>query len=332
MRALVTGATGFIGSRLVKRLVETGYEVRAFVRESSELGALVSLPIEIMRGDVRNAPDVERAVDECDLVFHLAVVRGRRDLTVGATEIVARAAARAGVARFVFPSSTRVYGLTSKRLINEATPIRPDASHGGFKAECEKLLLDRRAGNGPPVVIARLPLVLGSGDTAWRDVFLAVASGRFRCIGAGRNHCHPVDVSDAAEGLLLCGTVPGIEGRIYIIAGAEPRPLREIIGCIGRLFGVSTSRSVIPAVALHCYRLLNSIVFACGGPDLPRFDRVQLFLQDYRFDLSRARTELRYVPKVSLEQTLRQTGNWYRDQGYLSVRERQAVPASRNEG
>lgn len=317
MKTLVTGATGFIGYRLVKRLLELGHEVRAFARESSDLSALEPLRIEIMRGDVRDAHDVGRAVDGCALVFHLAIVRGNRQITIGGTENVARAAARAGVGRLVFPSTTRVYGAASGGPINEATPISPEASHGRFKAECEKRLLDRHASDGLPVVIARLPLVLGSGGSAWRDVFQAIASGRFRRIGAAHNHYHPVDVADAVEGLLLCGTVPGIEGRIYVIAGPESRPLAEIIGYLESTLGVKTSPSRIPAIALHAYRLVNRAVLACGGGGLPRFNRVQLFLQDFTFDLSRARNELGYVPKVGIEETLRQTSDWYRKQGCL---------------
>jgi farnesol dehydrogenase len=329
---LVTGATGFIGGHLVPRLIATGYEVRALARASSRAEALRSAGVDVVHGDVLNARDVDRAVEDCRVVFHLAVARGSRDVILGGTDNVARAAARAGVSRVVFASSTRVYGLTRQRRIDEGTPIKPDSRYGRFKAEAERVLLDHQEGGGAPVVIARLPLVLGLGGHAWQGTIQAVESGRFRLIGAGTNHYHPVDVSDVADGLLLCGTVKGIEGRIYILAGDESRPLRAVIASLEHLLGTRTPRSAIPAIALRAYALLNAMVAACGGPTLPRFDRAQLFLQDFSFDISRARAELGYVPKVSVDETLRRTVSWYREQGRLTVGGPRTAATSAHEG
>lgn len=320
MKVLVTGAAGFIGSHLVARLIAEGHAIRALVRASTAAQRLDPSYVEIVRGDACNSQDVERAMDGCHLVFHMAVVRGNRDITVGGAKTVARAAVRTGVRRLVFPSSTRVYGLSRQGTLDERTPVRPDSAHGRFKAEAEQAILESPAKN-PVAVIARLPLVLGPGGSAWRGVVQAVASGRFRLIGAGNNHYHPADVSDVIDGLLLCGTVRGIEGRTYILAGAESRPLRDIIAMLATLLDVTTSRSAIPAPLLRAYGRLNGMAVATAGRDLPLVERVQLFLQDYRFDLTRARSELGYSPRITIEEMLRRTVDFYRQRGFLPVRE-----------
>jgi nucleoside-diphosphate-sugar epimerase len=319
MKVLVTGAGGFIGSHLVARLLAEGHSTRALMRASTDARRFDPSAVEIVRGDVCNPQDVERAMDGCHLVFHLAVVRGNRDITVGGTTTVARAAARTGVGRLVFPSSTRVYGLSRRGALDERTRLRPDSAHGRFKAAAEQAIRTSLA-KTPVAVIARLPLVLGPGGGAWRGVFQAVASGRFRLIGTGDNHCHPADVSDVIDGLLLCGTVRGIEGRTYILAGAEPRRLREIIATLASLLDVTTSRVAFPAPLLRAYGRLNGIAVRTTGRDLPLFERVQLFLQDYRFDLTRARTELGYSPRISIEEMLQRTLDSYRQQGVLPLR------------
>ena len=314
------------------RLLEAGNQVRVFVRESSNVEALDLSRVEVVRGDLRNLLDVERAVNGCHLVFHLAVVRGDRELSVVATKNLACAAARSGVTRLVFPSSTRVYGMRANHGIDEQTPVHPDSRHGRLKLEAERRLLECDAHGPTRVVIARLPLVLGPGGTAWRGVVHTVASGRFRWIGRGDNLCHPVDVSDVVEGLSQCGTAPGIEGRVYLLGGPEARPLRAMIDRVAALLGVATSTSGIPATALHVYKRFNPVALACSGRDLPRFTHVQLFLQDSALVISRARMDLGYAPRIGVDEMLRRTvASYCRDQR-LPMHGWQTSPTSAKEG
>jgi nucleoside-diphosphate-sugar epimerase len=315
MMAFVTGATGFIGRPLVRRLVEAQCTVKALVRETSDASELESPAIEIVRGDMRSRADMERAIDGCELVFHLAVDRDHREVILAGAANIAHAAALAGVARIVFTSSTGVYRRIRHGLVDENTPIGPDPGYHAFQAEAERIFLDRWSSGGSPVVIARVTS-LGPGGPSWRGVFQAIAAGSFRMIGPGKNHYQPMDVSDAVEGLFRCGTVPGIEGRTYIIAGNQPHRLHEIIRAIEKELGVTTSKSAIPITALRAYRVLNNLVLACTGRKLPRHDRASFFLYDRSFDVSRARAELGYSPKVNLEEMVRRVADSYRDQGY----------------
>jgi nucleoside-diphosphate-sugar epimerase len=137
-------------------------------------------------------------------------------------------------------------------------------------------------------------------------------------IGDGRNHFQPIDVSDVVEGLLRCGTVPRIEGRIYILAGDRPHRLQEIVRVIERELGVTSSKSAIPLAVLRAYRALNNLVVASTGRNLPRHDRASFFLYDRSFDVSRARTELGFTAEVDLEEIIRRAADSYRERGYLA--------------
>lgn len=316
MKVLVTGATGFIGSHLVRRLVATECTVRALVRGSSNCAAIESPAVDIVRGDMSNRADVAQAAEGCDLLFHLAVDRGSRDSILAGAANVADAAARAGATRIVFTSSAGVYRKVRQGLVNEDTPIRPDPGYHSFQAEAEEILLDHAARGGSRVVIARVTS-LGPNSPPWLGVFQAIATGRFRLIGDGKNRYQPMDVSDLVEGLVRCGTVPGIEGRTYILAGDRPYRLREIVRVIEREVGATTSRSAIPITFLRLYQGLGNLLLARTGRKLPRQDRAAFFLYDRSFDLSRARAELGYSPEVGLEETVRRAAETFRAQGLL---------------
>ncbi len=325
MNVLVTGATGFIGPHLVGRLVQEGYRVRALTRPGTDASGLESLGVEVVRGDVRDPGTVGRAVANCQLVFHLAARTSHGNLpakdiysiNVEGTANVVHAAAQANITRLVFASTARVYGIIKNWNVNEETPVKPDSAYPESKAQAEQVALSYYVRHGLPVVIARITSVFEPGSKSWLGLFQSIAAGRFRLIGPGDNYHHPGDVSDIVEGLFLCGAVKGIEGRTYILTGDEPLPLRDMIRLIQDELGVTAMRRSVLAAPLRLYKLFNGVVRSCGGGWLPRFDRVEFFLNDRIFDQSRARNELGYTPKVSLKEAIHRTAGWYRERGYL---------------
>lgn len=327
MNVLVTGATGFIGRHLVERLTAAREHVRAFVRPTTNAAWLDSLGVEVVRGDIGDARAIERAVDGCEVVFHLAAkteaagLLSRQDVQVTniqGTENVARAAVRAGIERLVFCSSVAVYGRIAKnQLIDENTETNTDSPYGESKVRGEQVVLSARQRSGLPVVVVRISTVWGPGTTSWLGLFRSIASGHFRLIGKGTNYHHIVDVSDVVEGLLLCGSVKGIEGRTYILAGSESVQLSKLVKMIGEEVGVPRFPANLPAAPLHVYKVLDRMAVALIGRQLPRADRLALFLGDRTFDISRSRQELDYVPRVRTKDTIRRMADWFRAQGYL---------------
>jgi nucleoside-diphosphate-sugar epimerase len=213
MNILVTGATGFIGPHLAKRLVQEGYHVRALVRPVTNASALESLGVEIVRGDVRDSRAVERAITSCPLVFHLAArtshgnlpAKDIHSINVEGTAHVAHAAAHAGIARLVLSSTTRVYGIIKNRAVDERTPVKPDSPYPESKVQAERIVLSHHAYHGLLVVVARITSVFGPGSKSWLGLFQSIAAGRFRLLGAGDNYTSlRSGATDGAGGVAHC--------------------------------------------------------------------------------------------------------------------------------
>lgn len=326
MTTLVTGATGLVGRHLVERLAPQG-GVRVLARASTDVSELEALGVEIVRGDLRDATALARAVAGCTLVYHLAArtavervaSRTYREVNVVGTRNVACAAAASGVERLVLSSTVGVYGMTIEdHTITEVTAPRPDSPYGRSKLAAERTLRARGAGEGLPVVIARLASVFGPRARSWLGLFRSVASGRLRLVGGGRNYHHPVDVSDAVEGLLRCGTLDAASGRTYILAGPEPVPLAEMLAVIAEeLQAPPPGRSVLPEASLRLYRRFHRLAFPLGLERLPRFDRVEFFLGNRIFDTTLACRELGYEPRIGVRAMIARTAEWFCGQGLL---------------
>ncbi len=327
MQVLVTGATGFIGRHLVGRLVSDGHRVRALVRQGTEADWADPLGIEVVRGDLCDPAAVEKAATNCRLIFHLAAkteslgLLTRDDVeaaNVHGTEQVVQAAKRAGVERLVFCSSVAVYGRVAKdRILNEDTETNPDSPYGESKVRGEQIVLSARQREGLSVVIARISTVWGPGNVSWLGLFRSIASGRFRLIGSGANRHHLADVSDVVEGLVSCGWANEADGHTYILSGPESVPLKTLVELVGEEVGVRDFQAPFPAAPLQIYRVLDGIAVSLIGRKLPRADRLALFLGDRTFDLSRARRELGYVPRIHPRETIHRMAEWYRAQGIL---------------
>lgn len=317
MNALVTGATGFIGTHLVERLLAGGVRVRALVRPTSDTSLLESRGVELVRGDVRDPEAVGRAVAGCGVVYHLAKApRGSpapilRAVNGEGAGHVARAAARAGVGRLVLAGSAAVYGGDLRgRLVGEDSPLRPDSEYARSKALGERQV---RESGLAGAVVARIGTVLGPGAAPWQRLFADIERGRFRMPGEGVNRHHLVDVADIAEGLLLCGSTPGIEGRVYNLAAAEPIRLVEMVRQIAVELGVTAAPRVLPEAPLRWYRGLSGLIGRLTGRGLPRAEGIAYLLSDRVLDISRACRELGYAPRIGPQEAIGRTAAWYRE-------------------
>ena len=274
MNVLVTGATGFIGCHLIERLTHEEGRIRALVLPEEDASALEPLGIEIVRGDVRDYQTVKRAAANCQLIFHLAAKteasrpprNALEEVNIQGTANVARAALHVGAGRLVFCSSGALYGRAIKnRSINEDTIPTPDSAYGKSKLLAERILLSHHQRDGLPVVVARTSAVFGPRAMSWLNLFQTIASGRFRLIGAGDCHYHVADVLDVVEGIALCGSVKGVEGRTYVIAGSESVRLRDLIQTIGEEVGVTRLPMNLPAGPFRLYEIANRHVYSWTG-------------------------------------------------------------------
>lgn len=325
MQVLVTGATGFIGSHLVEHLVERGYRVRALLRPSSDASQVEALGVDVVRGDLRDAAAVQRAVAGCAHVYHLAALTARHDGThapfqatnVDGTEHVARAALQAGVARMVHGSTGGVYGFTTHGVIDERRPLRPNSPYRTTKAAAESVVQSYYRQHALPVVTARFTSVIGPRSMSWLGLFRAVAAPPFRIIGSGENHFPLCPVGDLVNGLCLCAETPGIAGETFLLASQETITLNRFLEAIAQALDVAPPITHLPALPFRLYHGLGMALYRHTGIELPRAHLYEFFLASRRFDISRAKQRLGYQPKVPLLTAIQDMAGWYRRAGYL---------------
>jgi nucleoside-diphosphate-sugar epimerase len=322
---LVTGATGFTGGHLAYALRQAGHPVRALVRPGAAVGTLRALGVELVEGDLCTRDDVVRAAVGVERIYHIAAVfrtAGHPDslyheVNVRGTEHVLEAADRHRVARTIHCSTIGVHGDIKEIPCNEDSPFNPGDIYQETKLEGElrvRAALDR----GLPGVIFRPAGIYGPGDLRFLKLFKSVHNRSFRMFGSGKTLWHPVYVADLVDGIILCGEHPAALGRTFILAGPRYVTLSELVAQIANVVGVPPPRGRLPywpllAGAIVCEELCRPFGI---DPPLHR-RRVAFFVKNRAFCIERAKRELGYSPKVDLAEGVRQTAQWYFEQGHL---------------
>jgi len=227
---LVTGATGKVGSHFVPRLLQRQHNVRLLVRRAEQAAAFQKLGAEVIVGDLNQPESLASAVAGVQIVVHLAAYfRGTDQERIRATNengalALANVSLSAGVERFVFTSTSNVYGTGLNRPGREDDPLQPTATYPQSKVAAEQTLLELYRTRGLGLRILRLSFVYGEGDTHVHDSLPIF--GEWQWHPAKRLHMvHHADVSQA---LLRAVATAGIDGQIYNVADDAPMSLAEL--------------------------------------------------------------------------------------------------------
>lgn len=328
MRVLVTGAAGFTGGHLVRYLASEGDAVRALVRDRTKAPSFEGLPttVEVVEGDLTNAESLTQAVSGIDVVYNIAARYREASLPAAAYRAVNATAVAtlvelshgAGVGRVVHCSTVGVHGDIEKPPASEDAPLRPGDVYQETKLEGEqvgRLAADRL---GQDLVIARPTGIYGPGDRRLFKVFGGVARRRFVMLGRGRNFYHLTHVEDLAMGFRLCGTVPAAAGRTYLLGGGEVTTLAELVAIVADVAGVPAPRLRLPVGPVWLAGAACEAICAPLGIEPPLYRRrVDFFRKSRAFDISRARQELGYSPRIGLREGIGRTLEWYRAQGWI---------------
>lgn len=328
MKALVTGGGGFLGGAIVRRLVERGDTVRCLQR--GRYSSLDALGVEQIRGDIAEPLVVEQAVEGCEIVFHVAAKVDpwgafepfRRTNVVG-TENVLAATRRHRVPKLVFTSTPSVVhrgGDLAGVDESEPYPEHFDAAYPQTKAMAEMAVL---AANDDTLstVALRPRLIWGPDDTNLVPQLVERAkSGRLRFVGGGENLVDTTYIDNAADAHLLAADrlAPGsaCAGRPYFISNGEPWPLKKIINGILGAAGLPPEERSVPlgiAVAAGAvFETVERFVPFKNGPPMTRFI-ARNFAAAHWFDISAARRDLGYEPKISLDAGLERLHRWFAD-------------------
>jgi len=327
MRILVTGATGFTGGHLARGLRRRGSTVRALARaEDARAAALSADGIEVSVGDLRDCASLGRALAGIDIVYNIGATyrqaaAGKADYAAINARAVAdliEAASVAGVRRVVHCSTVGVHGDVDQPPAGEDAPLRPGDEYQRSKLEGERLGRAAAARTGVELVIARPSGIYGPGDRRLLKLFRGVARRRFVTLGSGEIYYHLTYIDDLVEGFRLCGEVPAASGRTYILAGGEVTTLNELVRRIASAAGVRTPGLRLPVWPFWLAGAACEAVCVPLGIEPPLYRRrVDFFTKSRAFDISRARAELGYDPGVGLDEGIRRTLAWYREQGWL---------------
>jgi len=326
VKVLVTGATGFTGAHLARRLAAGGDTVRALVRRPDQASALRDAGVEVVPGDLTDAGSVRRACDGVAVVYNIAALYRTAGLPASAYRAVnaegvatlVRAAADAGARRVVHCSTVGVHGDVEHPPANEDAPLRPGDIYQETKLEGERLATAAAAEAGIELVIARPSGIYGPGDRRLLKLFGGVARGRFVLLGEGKIFYHLTYVDDLCDGFRLCATQAAAAGRTYLLAGAEVTTLKELIGITAAVAGVKPPRLRLPVWPVWLAGAACEALCAPLGIAPPLYRRrVDFFTKSRAFDISRARTELGFAPAVGLREGIGRTLEWYRGQLWI---------------
>jgi nucleoside-diphosphate-sugar epimerase len=328
MRILVTGGTGFVGSHLVRRLLARGHEIVSLDKSPGLFDdELRSSGAKLITGSVTNAEDVNRAIEGCELVYHLASPFGDIlqpdsvywDIEVNGTRNVLEAAERHRLRRVIHCSTQGVHGIIDQPPGDENSPLAPRDYYCYSKVEGEKVCQEFIA-KGMDVVIVRPTSVYGPGDTrGWLKLYRMVARGWFLMIGDGKTMNHPVYVENLVDIFELVADQPAAKGRVYLAGDDKSVSLTELVRGVGQALGsdVRILRFPFYQVAWLGSGVIE-VLFKAVRIKPPVFRRrLSWFKTNRAFRIDRAKEELGYQPRIPLSEGLALTADWYRHSGYL---------------
>ena len=326
LKALVTGATGFIGSHLVEALVQRGFRVRCLVRPTSHLAWVTDLPVEIIYGDCQEKDSLEPGVKDVDLVFHLAGATRAIDAktyfavnTLGTENLVqACLEHNTRLQKFIYLSSQAAAGPGrdggKKKESDHCAPVSP---YGRSKRRGEELALAQA--HEFPLLILRPSAIYGPRDKAFFFLFQCLAKRIKPSFSGGVQHLSLCSVQDLVDALLLAASTRTPSGEIFFLSDGQDYRMEEINDIFAQAMEVTAFRLRLPPPVLFGIAAVAEYFSKISGkPALISRGRAEEMIQpNWLCDITKARTILGFEPQISLPLGAKLTFDWYKKENWL---------------
>ncbi|MBU1109555.1 MAG: NAD-dependent epimerase/dehydratase family protein [Candidatus Riflebacteria bacterium] len=327
--ALVTGGSGFLGRAIVKQLLDKGLNVRILCR--SDYPDLIEAGCTIFRGEVSDAELVDKAVQGCDLIFHTAAKAGVEEpyseyerINYQGTLNILNACRKNQVSRLIYTSSPSVvfsHGDVEGRDESMPYPDHYDAYYPKTKGMAEKEVLKSNSDKLATVAL-RPHLIWGPGDNHLGPRLVSRArAGRLKFVGDGKNKIDTVYIDNAADAHILAAERlfigSQVAGKAYFITNSDPRPISEITNLIIGAAGCApVTATISPRIAWfigYTCEVLYKTLNIKGEPPITRWVAGELSTAHW-FNISAARNDLGYEPRVSIEEGIKRLREYYKEQ------------------
>lgn len=330
-KLFVTGAAGFIGGALFRRLAAYGLDVTGSVLFESEAEAMRAEGFRVEILDLTSDEPWERFLGNVDIVFHIAAtfqeVEKSEDYYEKANNHavvkLAKAANEVGVERFVHCSTVGVHGDVKQIPCTEKTPFNPMDIYHKTKLRGELAVLEYAetlGDDGMVVTVNRPAMVYGPGDTRMMKLYQGIFKRRFVMIGSGETLAHLGYIDDQVDSLIQCAVRPrsDVHMEAFNIASGQPITLNDMTRMIAEEGNIKLPRWHVPVWIVWSVALLCEILWKPFGARPPLFRRrVGFFTHNRAFDISKAREKLGYDPKWQEKDGLVEAIKWYKQEGFL---------------
>jgi nucleoside-diphosphate-sugar epimerase len=321
-RVFITGALGFIGGALAQRLRAEGVEVRGMDVRADRLRGVVA-------GDISQAGEWQEAARGCETVIHTAAIVSLRSgleafyrVNVLGTRNALDAALQGGASRFVQLSSVTVFGNDFPDGVSEEHPVRLlSVPYVDTKIAGEQVVLQEHAAGRLAVTVIRPGDVYGPGSRPWIVMPLAeLRRGRLLLPARGRGVHSPIYIEDLVEGIVAALQTQAAEGEVITLSGGRGVSTGEYFGRIGAMIGRPRVRSAPDRALLAITAAQAAVDRLRGTPGEVNPNAVRYLTRRGTYSIAKARALLDFEPRVSLEQGMRASEEWLREQGLLAGR------------
>jgi len=326
LKALVTGATGFIGSHLVEALVQRGSQVRCLVRNKRHLGWVKDCPVEFVTGNCQEKDSLKQAVKDVEHVFHLAgvttAVKEKTYFEVNAlgTENLVQACIENNprLKKLIYVSSQAAAGpCRGGGKKKESDPCEPVSPYGKSKLMGEQLALSHS--HELPLLIMRPCSVYGPRDKSFYALFKSLSKGVKPCLSDHDQHVSMCHVQDLVRAILLAAETQTENGGIFFLSDGQDYLMEEIGDIFAQAMEISALRLRLPKQVLYGMAFFAECISRVSGkPSIMSRGKVEeMIRKNWLCDITKARTLLGFEPRIFLAQGAKLTLAWYKKENWL---------------